>query len=116
VYVLYYMSMLWCWHLIWILVRTDHPCLGWDVTACRWSMGCEPHPLSRTPLWGCGQKKTKTTMVGGKVSSVMVDDHGVEVATGHGVVAGEADDGDLAWSPLRGRSPTSRRSCEQSWA
>jgi hypothetical protein len=55
-------------------------------------------------------------MVGGKVSSVMADDHGVEVATGHGVVAGEVDDGDLAWSPLRGRSPTSRCSREQSWA
>jgi hypothetical protein len=27
-HVLYYVSMLWCWHLIWILVRTDHPCLG----------------------------------------------------------------------------------------
>jgi hypothetical protein len=27
-YVLYYASMLQCWHLIWILVRTDHPCLG----------------------------------------------------------------------------------------
>jgi hypothetical protein len=25
---LYYASMLRCWHLIWILVRTDHPCLG----------------------------------------------------------------------------------------
>jgi hypothetical protein len=24
----YYASMLRCWHLIWILVRTDHPCLG----------------------------------------------------------------------------------------
>jgi hypothetical protein len=24
----YYASMLWCWHLVWILVRTDHPCLG----------------------------------------------------------------------------------------
>jgi hypothetical protein len=23
----YYASMLWCWHLIWILVMTDHPCL-----------------------------------------------------------------------------------------
>jgi hypothetical protein len=20
--------MLWCWHLVWILVRTDHPSLG----------------------------------------------------------------------------------------
>jgi hypothetical protein len=24
----YYASMLWCWHLVWILVRTDHLCLG----------------------------------------------------------------------------------------
>jgi hypothetical protein len=27
-YVLYYASMLQCWHLVWILVRTDHPYLG----------------------------------------------------------------------------------------
>jgi hypothetical protein len=27
-YVLYYASMLQCWHLVWILVRTGHPCLG----------------------------------------------------------------------------------------
>jgi hypothetical protein len=26
--VLYYASMLQCGHLVWILVRTDHPCLG----------------------------------------------------------------------------------------
>jgi hypothetical protein len=26
--------MLWCWHLVWILVRTDHPCLG---------VGCHSH-------------------------------------------------------------------------
>jgi hypothetical protein len=24
----YYTSMLRCWHLVWILVKTDHPCLG----------------------------------------------------------------------------------------
>jgi hypothetical protein len=24
----YYASILRCWHLVWILVRTDHPCLG----------------------------------------------------------------------------------------
>jgi hypothetical protein len=24
----YYASMLRCWHLVWILVRTDHSCLG----------------------------------------------------------------------------------------
>jgi hypothetical protein len=28
----YYALMLRCWHLVWILVRTDHPCLVWDVT------------------------------------------------------------------------------------
>jgi hypothetical protein len=27
-YMLYYTSMLQHWHLVWILVRTDHPCLG----------------------------------------------------------------------------------------
>jgi hypothetical protein len=27
-YVLYYTSMLQCWQLVWILVRTNHPCLG----------------------------------------------------------------------------------------
>jgi hypothetical protein len=27
-YVMYYASMLRYWHLKWILVRTDHPCLG----------------------------------------------------------------------------------------
>jgi hypothetical protein len=25
---MYYAAMLRCWHLVWILVRTDHPCLG----------------------------------------------------------------------------------------
>jgi hypothetical protein len=24
----YYASILRCWHLVWIQVRTDHPCLG----------------------------------------------------------------------------------------
>jgi hypothetical protein len=27
-YVLYYAAMFRCWHLIWILVRTNHRCLG----------------------------------------------------------------------------------------
>jgi hypothetical protein len=27
-YVLYYVLMLRCWQLVWILVRTNHPCLG----------------------------------------------------------------------------------------
>jgi hypothetical protein len=27
-YVLYYASMLRCWHLVWILVMTNHRCLG----------------------------------------------------------------------------------------
>jgi hypothetical protein len=33
-YVMYYASMHWCWQLVWILVKTNHPCLrvrrhGW---------------------------------------------------------------------------------------
>jgi hypothetical protein len=32
----YYASMLQCWHLVWILVRTDHPCLG---------VGCHIEPI-----------------------------------------------------------------------
>jgi hypothetical protein len=26
-YILYYASMLQCWHLVWIMVMTDYPCL-----------------------------------------------------------------------------------------
>jgi hypothetical protein len=37
-YVLYYASMLRCWHLFWILVRTNHPCLG---------MGCHNSSSSK---------------------------------------------------------------------
>jgi hypothetical protein len=33
----YYASMLRCWHLVWILIRTDHPCLG---------VGCHTMTLS----------------------------------------------------------------------
>jgi hypothetical protein len=33
----YYASTLRCWHLVWILVRTDHPCLG---------VGCHTDPYS----------------------------------------------------------------------
>jgi hypothetical protein len=34
-YVLYYVSMLRYWHLIWILIMTNHPCLrvGCHITA-----------------------------------------------------------------------------------
>jgi hypothetical protein len=35
----YYASMLRCWHLVWILVRTDHPCLG---------VGCHSLPSSES--------------------------------------------------------------------
>jgi hypothetical protein len=49
-YVLYYASMLWYWHLVWILVRTDHPCLGVGChTGTAWHMaarGYTPHSLS----------------------------------------------------------------------
>jgi hypothetical protein len=30
----YYASMLRCWHLVWIVVRTDHPCLGVECHNC----------------------------------------------------------------------------------
>jgi hypothetical protein len=36
----YYASMLWCWHLVWILVRTDYPCLG---------VGCHNYHPQKTP-------------------------------------------------------------------
>jgi hypothetical protein len=38
----YYASTLQCWHLVWILVRTDHPCLG---------VGCHiVHPVGKNPI------------------------------------------------------------------
>jgi hypothetical protein len=39
----YYASMLWCWHLVWILVRTYHPCLG---------VGCHKPALHEVIAWG----------------------------------------------------------------
>jgi hypothetical protein len=42
-YVLYYVSMLRCWHIIWILVRTNHPCLG---------VGCHTRTVTYTAK-GC---------------------------------------------------------------
>jgi hypothetical protein len=42
-YVLYYASMLRCWLLVWILVRTDRPCLG---------VGCQSHRLNnKLKVW-----------------------------------------------------------------
>jgi hypothetical protein len=41
-YVLYYASMLRCWHIVWILVMTNHPCLGvgcHNEKAMRWLQG-----------------------------------------------------------------------------
>jgi hypothetical protein len=26
-YVMYYVTMLWCWQIVWILIRTNHPYL-----------------------------------------------------------------------------------------
>jgi hypothetical protein len=54
-YVLYYASMLRCWHLIRILVRTNHPCLG---------VGCHrnKHPRStqgahfQSHAWSANQR------------------------------------------------------------
>jgi hypothetical protein len=40
-YALYYASILRCWHLVWILVRTDRPYLG---------VGCHNfHPMNHRP-------------------------------------------------------------------
>jgi hypothetical protein len=36
----YYASMLRCWHLVWILVRTDHPSLGVGCHTCIPSQIC----------------------------------------------------------------------------
>jgi hypothetical protein len=48
----YYTSMLRCWHLIWILVRTDHPCLG---------VGC--HNIETLTKLGCEIKDDLATDV-----------------------------------------------------
>jgi hypothetical protein len=46
-YMLYYASMLQCWHLVWILVRSDYPCLG---VGCHISHGwCCPCMRTRWP-------------------------------------------------------------------
>jgi hypothetical protein len=44
----YYASMLRCWHLIWILVRTDHPCLG---VGCYNEGICGTHQLTHKMKW-----------------------------------------------------------------
>jgi hypothetical protein len=66
----YYASMLWGWHLVWILVRTDNPCLrvgchrartpgpvgigpspGTWSTACLWPSSCQSlHPVATRVL------------------------------------------------------------------
>jgi hypothetical protein len=44
----YYASMLRCWHLVWILVRTDHPCLG---VGCYNEGICGTHQLTHKMKW-----------------------------------------------------------------
>jgi hypothetical protein len=53
----YYVSMLRCWHLIWILVRTDHPCIGvgCHILHTYISLGA---PLSRIPMPISPQNRT----------------------------------------------------------
>jgi hypothetical protein len=41
-YVFYYASTLWRWHLVWILVWTNHPCL---------TVGCHIGFKGETRLW-----------------------------------------------------------------
>jgi hypothetical protein len=39
----YYTSMLRCWHLVWILVRTNHPCLEVGCHTSRGKHAANPH-------------------------------------------------------------------------
>jgi hypothetical protein len=39
----YYASMLRCWHLVWILVRTEHPCLGVGCHILSFYLGIKVH-------------------------------------------------------------------------
>jgi hypothetical protein len=54
----YYASMLQCWHLVWILVRTDHPYLG---------VGCHNQGLAMKNK--CLDDKNKITYVKGFLQS-----------------------------------------------
>jgi hypothetical protein len=59
-YMLFYASMLRSWHLVWILVRTDHPCLG---------VGCHKHLHSRScTVLGVGETEEMTDRVGPHVN------------------------------------------------
>jgi hypothetical protein len=63
----YYASMLRCWHFVWILVRTDHPCLG---------VGCHTGVHSWINLgfakWlgrsMCGGERQRATEIWGKMN------------------------------------------------
>jgi hypothetical protein len=48
-YVLYYPSMLQCWHLIWILVKSDHPYL--EVECHNWYQSHYRYNTSRIVLF-----------------------------------------------------------------
>jgi hypothetical protein len=50
----YYASMLRCWHFVWILVRTDHPCLG---------VGCHSWYQGHTSIIRRGQPYFRKPMV-----------------------------------------------------
>jgi hypothetical protein len=55
---MYYASMLRCWHLVWILVRTDHPCLG---------VGC--HTLATHQACSSGLDSKDLHIANGSISS-----------------------------------------------
>jgi hypothetical protein len=59
-YVLYYASILWCWHLVWILVRTDYPCLG---------VGCHSWYQSQILILGLVGYNTTLTAIFSKTYS-----------------------------------------------
>jgi hypothetical protein len=63
----YYASMLQCWHLVWILVRTDHPCLG---------VGCHSWYQSHMSIiqhwWPYFQKPTARTRFNARIRTIVV--------------------------------------------
>jgi hypothetical protein len=75
-YVLYYASMLWCWHLVWILVRTDHPCLGvghHSSYQSRTSIIRHRRPYFRKPTVGIrfnAHIRTIVALTGGKLTGI----------------------------------------------
>jgi hypothetical protein len=128
-YVLYYASMLRCWHLVWILVRIDHPCLGVGCHAGLYSADTRCHspglydqsPRSGSrPPWHCQQDGTAAPQWCAECHATagIGDEHSVLCTSNH--CGGGADRGCLphpcepstsGWSSPR--SSTMRLECPQ---